>query len=110
MLSCLSGPLSASFWPFLTLKASHVRKNEWLYEENKYVIRVNILYRLVPQLTPLDFYFPRCVALTGTKWCAYWGDEKNIFFSKFFFGFSGKSTSKKTISLKKLGFNVALVS
>ena len=24
---------SAFFWHFLTLKASHVRKNEWLYEE-----------------------------------------------------------------------------
>jgi hypothetical protein len=34
MLSCLPGALSASFWPFLTLKASHARENEWLYEEN----------------------------------------------------------------------------
>jgi hypothetical protein len=87
MLSCLPGALSASFWPFLTLKASHVRKNEWLYEENLYVIRVDILYRLVPQfsidwylnslsigtsilyrlvpqLTPLDIFFLRCGALT----------------------------------------------
>jgi hypothetical protein len=62
MLSCLPGALSASFWPFLTLKASHVPKNEWLHEEN--ILRVDILYRLVSQLTPLDFYFLRCGALT----------------------------------------------
>jgi hypothetical protein len=64
MLSCLPGALCASFWPFLTLKASHARKHEWLYEENELDTRVDILYRLVPQLTPLDFYFPRCSALT----------------------------------------------
>jgi hypothetical protein len=64
MLSCLPGALSASFWPFLTLKANHARKNEWLYEENKLNTRVAILYRLVPQLTPLDFSFLRCGALT----------------------------------------------
>jgi hypothetical protein len=64
MLSCLPGALSASFWPFLTLKASHVRKNKWLFNMRSPVIRVDILYRLVPQLTPLDFFFLRCGALT----------------------------------------------
>jgi hypothetical protein len=64
MLSCLPGALSASFWPFLTLEASYGSKNEWLYEENEHVLRVDILNRLVPQLSPFDFYFLRCGALT----------------------------------------------
>jgi hypothetical protein len=67
MLSCLPGALSASFWSFLTLKASHVRKIKWLFDMRKPVIRVDILYRLVPQLTPLDFSFLRVGALTDTR-------------------------------------------
>ncbi len=40
MLSCLSGPFSASFWHFLALKASHVRKNEFQFNIELHVIHV----------------------------------------------------------------------
>jgi hypothetical protein len=49
------GPLVPIFLYFLTLKASHVRQNEWIYEENSVDTRVDILYRLVPQLILFDF-------------------------------------------------------
>jgi hypothetical protein len=84
MLSCLPGALSASFWPFLTLKAIHVRKNKWLFDMREPVIRVDILCRLVPQLTPLDFYFLRYGRLTGTRWCWYEGRHGGIIEKNFF--------------------------
>ncbi len=46
-------------------------------------IGTSILYRLVPQLTPLDFYFLRCGALTWTRWCAYEGGMKKKNFKIF---------------------------
>jgi hypothetical protein len=58
MLSYLYGSFGAYFWHFLTLKASHVRKNEWLFDMRSPVLRVDILDRLVPQLTPSDSIDP----------------------------------------------------
>jgi hypothetical protein len=59
MLSCLPGSLSASFLHYRTLKASHVRKNEWLSQKFLQLLRMDILYRLVPQLTLFKFNFLR---------------------------------------------------
>jgi hypothetical protein len=61
MLSCLPGPLSASFWHFLTLKASHARKNKWLSNQLLQLLCLDILYRMVPQLT----LFPEMLSING---------------------------------------------
>jgi hypothetical protein len=45
------GPLVPIFLHFLTLKASHVRKNEWLSNKPSQLLRLDELYRLVPQFT-----------------------------------------------------------
>jgi hypothetical protein len=52
---------------------------------------LDILYRLAPQLTPVDFYFLRSGVLTGTRWCSYGSKiEKKIFLNIFWQ--EGKST------------------
>ncbi len=99
LLSCLSGTFSASFWHFLTLKATHVRKNQWLSNKLLQLLRPDILYRLVSQLTPLDFYFLRYGPLTGTRWCSYGGNIGKLFFCCYL----GKSILKKTVPTKKWG-------
>jgi hypothetical protein len=62
----LYGPFGAYFLLFCTLKASHARKHEWLYEETSYVVRLDELFRMVPRLTLFNLYFLRYGPLTGT--------------------------------------------
>jgi hypothetical protein len=50
-------PLVPIFLLFLTLKASHVSKNKWSFVETEQAVRLDILYRMVPQFSRLDFYF-----------------------------------------------------
>ncbi len=65
------------------------------------LLRLDVLYRLVPQLTPLDFYFLKCGALT--RW-----DEKNFFFQNFVFRLSGLIDPLENDSAKKkLGSDAA---
>ncbi len=52
---------------FLTLKASHVRKNEWLSNKLLQLLPLGELFQLAPQLTLLYFYFLRYGSKTGTS-------------------------------------------
>ncbi len=81
ILSYLSGPFSASFWHFLILKANFIRKNDWPSAMSKQLLRLDILYRMVRQLTLFDFYFLRYSWLIDTRWCRYkeFSDFQNIF-------------------------------
>jgi hypothetical protein len=106
---CLPDALSASFWPFLNLKANHVRKNEWLSRKNKPGVRLDKLYRLVPKLTPLDFSFLRYHPLTDTRWSWYGGIKKKNF-QIIFFAFRVKRPREKRFWRKKLGSDDAWVS
>jgi hypothetical protein len=47
------------------LKASHVRKMNGYQRKLKLVVLLDKLYRLVHQLSPLNFNFPRYGPLTG---------------------------------------------
>jgi hypothetical protein len=94
MLSCLPDALSASFWPFLTLKANHIRKSQWVYQENKQAVRQDELYRLVPQLTLIELYLLRYGPLTNTRWCSYGGivEKKSVLLIfKIFFLLQGQT-------------------
>ncbi len=51
---------------FFTFKVIHIRKNEWLYRKIKRVVRLDELYRLVPLLTTVGFYFLRYGPLSVT--------------------------------------------
>jgi hypothetical protein len=60
--------------------------NGYLGKPCRLFVRVDILYRLVPQLTLFELYFLRYGPLTGTKWCKYgMGGIKKNFFEPFFF-------------------------
>jgi hypothetical protein len=57
--SCLPGALCASFWQYLTLKASHVCKNEWLSGgiKKKFFFRIlgeSTLEKMIPPKMGLD--------------------------------------------------------
>ncbi len=61
------------------------------YEKYKYAIRVDILYRLVPQLTPLDFFSWDVVHWHELGGVHMRGEWKKKFFQFFFICFLGKS-------------------
>jgi hypothetical protein len=50
-------PLLSNFCFLFTLKASHIRENELFFEKTWHVVRLDKIYRLVPQLTLFDPYF-----------------------------------------------------
>ncbi len=89
--------LSAYFFAFFSLKASHIRKNEWLFVVDYQKLRQDELYRLAPQLTQLDLEFVEI-------WPRYWYNVMLILkvFSKktFFFDF-WKIASENTDSDNK---------
>jgi hypothetical protein len=62
---------SASIWHFLTLKASHVRQNEWLSTETLpdshsfgYSLSIGI------SIDPIGILFPEMWSLIGIRWCS----------------------------------------
>jgi hypothetical protein len=66
MLSYLSGPFSVSFWHFLTLKASHARKNEWLYKETLTVTSSGCSLSIGTSIDLIGVFFPE-IWSTRTK-------------------------------------------
>jgi hypothetical protein len=65
------------FLLFITLKTCHIGKNVWLTSKLNQLLRLDKIYRLVPQLTLFDLYFLRYGPLSGTRLC-----DILIFFEK----------------------------
>ncbi len=73
-------------WHFLTSKASHVRKKEPVWAETWQILRLDVLYRLVPQLIPIGLLFPKIWSINGHYVIIVWRKwikKKNIFLLNF---------------------------